>query len=172
MYRRILFTFGLAVLLATAVAVPAESVAVCPELDFTNGAGGVRNQVSAGLNGQQVVSSSGVLGTGDPDGTGTVLLTLQTVGSKFADVAFQIDTTNIAVPLEGAHIHKAPPGRTWVAAVTLFGYSTDADLSGVVTISKCLAHEIFHGPQDFYVDVHNQEYPDQGALRGQLGSAL
>jgi hypothetical protein len=178
MYRRMFHGLGLvssaailsAVLSATVIAVPAES-AECPELELLAPDSGVRRQVAANMNGQQVVSSSGELGVGDPDGTGTVLLTLQDVSTKIAEVAFQLDTTNIAVPLEGAHIHKAPTGKTWVAAVTLFGFSGDADLSGVVTMSKCLAHDIFHRPGDFYVDVHNQEYPDQGALRGQLGSA-
>jgi CHRD domain-containing protein len=171
MYHRVFNVLGIALLLTTTIAVPAEG-ATCPELDLSFPNSGGKVQVAANMNGQQVVSSSGAQGVGDPDGTGTVLLTLQSVTSKTADVAYQIDTTNIAVPLEGAHIHKAPPGETWVAAITLFGFSDQADRSGVVTMSKCLAHEIFHGPGDFYVDVHNQEYPDQGAVRGQLAPAF
>jgi hypothetical protein len=170
MYRRVFHSLGLALLLVTTIAVPAES-ATCPELILSPDSG-VKNQVATNMDGQQVVSSSGVKGVGDPDGTGTVLLTLQTVSDKSAQVAFQIATTNVALPLEGAHIHKAPEGQTWVAAVTLFGFTDQSDRSGVVTMSKCLAHGIFHDPGSFYVDVHNQEYPDQGAIRGQLWRAL
>jgi CHRD domain-containing protein len=171
MYRRVFNILGVATLVVTSIAVPAEG-ATCAELELSSPLdASVKNQVVANMDGQQVVSSNGAQGVGDPDGAGTVVLTLQTVSKQSADIAFQIQTNNIALPLEGAHIHKAPPGMTWVAAVTLFGFSDQSDRSGVVTVSKCLAHEIFHGPADFYVDVHNQEYPDQGAVRGQLSSA-
>jgi hypothetical protein len=171
MCHRAFRILGVALLLVTAIAVPAEGAATCPEFSFTDGNGAIR-QVSAYMNGQQVVSSTGAQGVGDPDGTGTLVLTLQSVYNQEASVAYQIDTTNVAVPLEGAHIHKGPAGQTSLnASVLLFGYTDQPDRSGVVTISKCLAHDIFHRPTDFYVDVHNQEYPDQGAIRGQLTNA-
>jgi hypothetical protein len=126
--------------------------------------------VGANMDGQQVVTSSGTSGAGDPDGTGTLVLTFQSQDTKTANVSYTLDTTNVAVPLEGAHIHKAPPGNTGLSVVTLFGFTDQPDRSGTVTMSKCLAHDIFNQPGDFYVDVHNDQYPDQGAIRGQLNS--
>jgi hypothetical protein len=175
MCRRAFRILGLALLLVTAIAVPAEgavtSAVTCPEFSVPDGEGAIR-QVAANMDGQQVVSSTGTQGVGDPDGTGTVVLTLQSVYNQQADVAYQIDTTNVAVPLEGAHIHKGAAGQySMNASVLLFGYTDQPYRSGVITISKCLAHDIFHRPADFYMDVHNQEYPDQGAIRGQLSDA-
>lgn len=167
MNRRVAYIPGFAVLCAIAFAVPARA-ATCPELQLSPDSN--VKQVGAGLDGKQVVTSSGTTGAGDPDGTGTLVLTFLSQDTKNANVSYQIDTTDVAVPLEGAHIHKAAPGKTGLAAVTIFGFTDQPDRSGTVTMSKCLAHDIFNQPADYYVDVHNDEYPDQGAIRGQLAS--
>jgi CHRD domain len=169
MRRRVFHVLGLALLLVTAIAVPAKG-ATCSEYYLS--LSDIKGQVAANMDGRQVVSSSGTLGVGDPDGTGTVVLTLQSVVNQNAEVAYQIGTNNIAIPLEGAHIHHAVAGQTGLNVVTLFGFTDQPDRSGVVMMSKCLAHDIFHNPTDFYVDVHNQVYPDQGAIRGQLSNAV
>lgn len=163
--RRTLSVAALAVLPALGFAAPAAAEVVCPEFDFPDGAGN-RPSVAANLDGSQVVPAPG-----DPDGTGTVIFTLQGWDQKIANVAFQFSSNGVALPLEGAHLHKAPPGETWVSGIQVFGWSDQADRSGVITMSKCTAHDMFRRPADFYVDVHNWEYPDQGAIRGQLGDA-
>jgi hypothetical protein len=153
----------IAMVLAT---VPVQSVpahaASCPELNLRLKTPD-KGTVSANLSGAQVVPAPG-----DPDGTGTVTLTI-TIDNQEASIEYQLDTTNVATPLEGAHIHFAQPGDTGRSVVNLFGFTDQPDRSGVVTgVSKCLGHQILHQPQDYYVDVHNVEYPDQGAVRGQL----
>lgn len=166
--RRALAVAAVALLSTVGLATPAGAEAVCDELSFPDGAKG---SVAASLSGSKVVSSSGEVGVGDPDGSGTLLLTLQSYDKKMATIAYQFGSANVALPLEGAHIHKAPPGEIWLSGKTLFGYTDQPDRSGVIFTSKCFAHDIFQRPGDFYVDVHNYEYPDQGAIRGQLGRA-
>jgi hypothetical protein len=173
MSRQAFRMLGIALLLVPALAVPALAVpaegATCFEFGGKDRPPG-GEQVSANMTGQQVVSSNGTQGVGDPDGTGTVVLTLQSVSSGQATVAYEIHTINIAVPLEGGHIHLGAAGTySMNASVLLFGYTDQPYRSGTITMSKCLAHDIFiQTPTDFYVDVHNYEYPDYGAIRGQL----
>lgn len=146
-------------LVLTAVSVAPAHAGTCPEFELLADS---NNTVSANLSG------SAVVGGGDPDGSGTVVLTID-ISNKNATISYQLDTTNVATPLEGAHIHVGPVGQTGRSVVTLFTFSDQPDRSGVVSgVSKCLAHDILHRPNDYYVDVHNQEFPDQGAVRGQL----
>ena len=169
MIRRACYVLGFTLLLVTTFAIPARA-AVCPELDpsFTDK---VRDQVAATMDGHQVISSSGQPNSGDLNGTGTVLLTFQSQDTKIATVAYQVSTTDVAIPFEGAHIHKALAGDNGLSVKDLFGFTNAPDRSGTVTMSKCLAHDIFNHPADYYIDIHNGEFPDQGAIRGQLTSA-
>jgi hypothetical protein len=170
MRRPAFYVLGLGLLLSTVLAAGPARASTCDE--YFLGRGDLQPpQVAANMTGAQVVSS-GQLGAGDPDGTGTVVLTFQDVVNKMVSVSYQVDTTNVAIPLEGAHIHRAAPGQIGVSAAPLFGFTDQADRSGVIPMSKCMAHDLFHRPADFYVDVHNFEYPDAGAVRGQLSKAL
>jgi hypothetical protein len=45
---------------------------------------------------------------------------------------------------------------------------TDGGSEGCVAISPALAHQLIGAPADYYVNVHNADYPG-GAVRGQLG---
>lgn len=161
--RKTSILFGLILLMGTLVPTPAGA-ATCPEFDLINGDSKSKGTLSAPLSGNQVV------GGGDPDGTGSVTLTI-IIDSKYDNsIEYQIDTNDVAIPLEGAHIHKAPVGDTGKIVVTLFSTVWDQpNRSGVVDgVSKCLAHQLLHQSDDFYVDVHNGEYPDNGAVRGQI----
>lgn len=164
--RRALSMAGLALLPVLTLAPPASAAVTCPE--FVPPADGEpKRQVAANLTGSQVVPPPG-----DPDGSGTVLIGLETVSKDTAKLTFQLSVNGISLPLTGAHVHKGAVGATGVAGLTLFTYSDQSDVSGTgVTMSKCSAHDIFQRPQDYYVDVHNYDYPDQGALRGQLQEA-
>lgn len=167
--RTALLAIALALPTAVIASAPAQAAPVCDEFAFPNNPG-ERGQVAATLSGAEVVGPSNKLGAGDPDGNGTVVLLLLFYDTnKLAHVSYQFDTNDIALPLEGAHIHKGKAGSTNnLIATSLFGFSDQADRSGEITMSKCLAHEIFHRPSDYYIDVHNTEYVDDGALRGQL----
>jgi hypothetical protein len=103
---------------------------------------------------------------GDPDGAGTARITLN---PGQGEVCFEIATTGIATPTRG-HIHAAPAGRNGPIVVDFFnGNTTPGPLSGCATgIDRALITDILRNPRDYYVNVHNADYPG-GALRGQLG---
>ena len=103
---------------------------------------------------------------GDPDGAGTARITLN---PGQGEVCFEIATTGIATPTRG-HIHAAPAGRNGPIVVDFFnGNTTPGVLSGCATgVDRALITDILRNPQDYYVNVHNADYPG-GALRGQLG---
>jgi hypothetical protein len=99
---------------------------------------------------------------GDPDGTGTASVTVNPGQGR---ICYEITVRNIA-PATMAHIHEAPVG---VAGPVVKGLTppTDGSSSGCVDVTRQLALEILKDPADYYVNVHNAEYPG-GAVRGQL----
>ena len=84
-------------------------------------------------------------------------------------LCYELSVSGIAPPATGAHIHEAPPGEAGDVVVTLQPPTTDGFSSGCVEVGRALAKDILKNPSDYYVNVHNAEYP-AGALRGQLGS--
>lgn len=103
-----------------------------------------------------------VPGPGDPDGTGTATIT---VNPGKMQICYKIVVSKIA-PATAAHIHEAPPTAAGPVVVTL-GAPTSGTRSGCVTATRALVLEILKRPADYYVNVHNAEYP-AGAVRGQL----
>jgi len=102
---------------------------------------------------------------GDPDGTGTALLT---VNAGQREVCWQLEVQNIALPATAAHIHKALAGDPGAIVVHL----SAPDPSGTATgcrsgLDRELLADILEHPDDYYVNVHNATYPP-GAVRGQL----
>ena len=100
-------------------------------------------------------------GPGDPDGSGIAFITLNQGQSM---VCYELTVENI-VPATAAHIHRAAAGSPGPVVVPLSppvsGFS-----SGCV-VDPELIKEIRQTPSEFYVNVHNADYP-AGALRGQL----
>jgi CHRD domain len=103
-----------------------------------------------------------VPGPGDPDGSGTANLR---VNPGQECISYDIAVEGIA-PAEAAHIHEAPADEAGPVVVGL-APPTDGSSSGTVDVSREQAKEIVQDPDDYYVNVHNAEYP-AGALRGQL----
>ena len=113
-------------------------------------------------------------GPGDPDGSGTAALTLNPGTGK---VCYEILVEGIGEPVEpgpgvgSAHIHAGPAGVagpvvvdlkvTWVS--TNGGFAS----SGCVDADRNLILDILQNPEQYYVNVHNAEFPG-GAVRGQL----
>jgi hypothetical protein len=102
-----------------------------------------------------------VPGPGDPDGSGTAELTLNQ-GQR--EVCFQISVQDIGAPI-AAHIHEAPTGVAGPIVVDFF--QGNPRPSGCVTVDRALIKDIRQNPDEYYVNVHNEEFPD-GAVRGQL----
>jgi hypothetical protein len=107
---------------------------------------------------------------GDPDGTGTAAVELD---RRAGTVCFSITTSNVALPLNAAHIHEAPAGTAGPVVVPLFTTPSESEtVTGCVTgVDSKLIKDIEKHPEEYYVNVHNSEYPD-GAVRGQLGDSV
>ncbi|MDQ3642473.1 MAG: CHRD domain-containing protein [Actinomycetota bacterium] len=99
---------------------------------------------------------------GDLDGTGfAVVAAIPEVGL----VCYGVVVFGIA-PANAAHIHEAPRGVAGPVVVPLQA-PTSGDSAGCVS-NQAEAEDIAENPSDYYVNVHNAEFPG-GALRGQLG---
>jgi len=100
-------------------------------------------------------------GPGDPDGSGSAVVALNQ-GQEM--VCFEITVADIATPT-ASHIHKAPAG---VPGGVVVNFNIAANgLSGCVRADAALMKDIRQHPSEYYVNVHNADYPP-GAVRGQL----
>jgi hypothetical protein len=104
-----------------------------------------------------------VPGPGDTDGAGTVKIELN---QGKGQVCFEITVSNIAAATV-AHIHEAPAGQAGPPVVTLSPPPTGGSSKNCVTADQDLMKRIRQNPENFYVNVHNADFPD-GAVRGQL----
>lgn len=103
---------------------------------------------------------------GDPDGNG-----LHVVRINGNVVQWQVGVGNIAPPTVG-HIHRGAAG---VPGPIVIGFSPltfiNGVASGAVTVTdQALLDEIRGNPGNFYVNIHNAEFP-AGAVRAQLALA-
>jgi len=115
--------------------------------------------------------SSEVPGPGDPDGTGAATVSIALDAGTLpatAEVCFDLAYSGIANPT-AAHIHDAPTGSAGPVVVD-FGAPTPNSFSGCVdNVANALAADILANPAEYYVNVHNADYP-AGAIRGQLAA--
>jgi hypothetical protein len=118
------------------------------------------------LNGGNEISPAGAANAGDPNGFGTAHVMFAGSGQ----LCFGISVQGIATPTV-AHIHEAEAGTNGPIVVLLTpapaagnpGSSSNC-LSG---ISGALLNRIRNTPGNFYINVHNGQFP-AGAMRGQL----
>ena len=104
-----------------------------------------------------------VPGPGDTDGSGSADIRLNQGQNQ---VCFELSVSNIAVAT-AAHIHEAAEGVAGPVVVTLTTPAANGKSKGCVDASAELIKRIRQTPENFYVNVHNAEFPD-GAVRGQL----
>jgi len=106
-----------------------------------------------------------VPGPGDPDGSGTALVTLNP-GQR--EVCFRIEVANITLPAIGAHIHAGPAGVAGPVVVPFVAPGADGTSSGCTSnVDRNLILAILRNPAAYYVNVHTTDFPG-GAVRGQL----
>lgn len=104
------------------------------------------------------------VGLGDPDGSGTAELLIDARRGRFC---YMLTVEGIE-PARLAHIHKSPVGQAGGPIVVHLEAPTDGDSEGCQAIEPALARSLLDNPADYYVNVHNPEFP-AGAVRGQLG---
>lgn len=115
------------------------------------------------LLGAEEVTAAGVPNQGDPDGSGTFT---GRVKAARGTLCYTIDVTGIA-PATAAHIHIGPAGGVGPVVIALEA-PTDGSSSACATAPQELLRDIQRNPDEYYVNIHNAEFP-AGALRGQLG---
>jgi len=112
----------------------------------------------------QLTGTAEVPGPGDPDGSGIVTLRLNQ-GQR--TICYRLTVTGIA-PATAAHIHAGAAGVAGPVVVPL-----NAPASGTAevcaTVDPALIKAIRKDPGNYYVNVHNVDFP-AGAVRGQLGN--
>lgn len=102
---------------------------------------------------------------GDPDGTGTALITIN-VG--LAEVCWHTAVSNIALPATASHIHHAAEGIRGAIVIALTAPDETGEAVGCRSdVDPALLRDILQHPEEYYVNVHTTEFPS-GAIRSQL----
>jgi len=101
-------------------------------------------------------------GPGDTDGAGTANVIVNPGKSQ---VCYTLAVSNIATATM-AHIHQAAVGVAGPVVVSLTPPASGSS-KGCATVTRELALAILKSPADYYVNVHNEPFPN-GAVRGQL----
>ncbi len=117
--------------------------------------------LSTKLNGEKEVP-----GPGDPDATGRAHIDPK---PKKGQVCFEITYQGMKKPNLG-HIHEGDKETAGPPVVTLFEGNENSPIEGCVDAEKALLKQIKENPNQFYVNLHNGEYPN-GAIRGNLKKA-
>ena len=100
---------------------------------------------------------------GDPDGSGTAKVTLNPGQGQ---ICYELAVKGIGTA-NAAHIHAGAAGQAGGVKVPLEAPSAEGSSKGCADVDQALVKQIMDKPSDYYVNVHNAEYPN-GALRGQL----
>jgi hypothetical protein len=102
---------------------------------------------------------------GDPDGSGTALITLNEGQSE---VCWDLAVSNLTLPATASHIHAAPPGVRGAIVVFLSApNATGAAVGCTSGVDRDLIRDILQNPESYYVNVHTTDFAP-GAIRGQL----
>ncbi len=105
-----------------------------------------------------------VPGPGEKGGNGKATIEVKKSKRK---VCFEITFKNIAEPNSG-NLHKGVKGEKGPRKIDFFTKPTASPAEGCVKkVKKKLLNKVQNHPENFYVQLHNTQFPD-GAIRGQL----
>jgi hypothetical protein len=100
---------------------------------------------------------------GDPDGFGYAQVTVDPIGGH---ICYDISVAGINVAT-ASHIHNAGLGAAGPVVVPFDAPGWEGFAGGCVDVDPVLAWDIVLNPWNYYVNVHNADYP-AGVVRGQL----
>ena len=128
---------------------------------FVPAAGEGVRKLEAALDGGEEVPDKG-----DPNASGLALVTVKQAKKK---ACFNISFDKLDTPPTAGHIHKGKIGVAGDIVVPLFENPAGvvSPVKGCAKAGKKLLGKIKNNPANFYVNLHNSEYP-AGAIRGQL----
>ena len=102
---------------------------------------------------------------GDPDGTGTALITIN-VGKS--EICWHTTVADVALPATASHIHHAAAGIRGDIVIALTPPDATGEAVGCrADVARALLQDILEHPEAYYVNVHTTEFP-AGAVRSQL----
>ena len=100
---------------------------------------------------------------GDKNGSGTAHVALITSEDR---LCYSLEASDIE-PATKAHIHEGTAEEAGPTVVKLDPPPEDRSSSGCTDVDGALLRDLLQKPQNYYIDVHNEEFP-RGAIRGQL----
>jgi hypothetical protein len=154
--RRVISLVTLAGALVAMMALPGTAVAQSSVLEDFNLDSPPVTVLQTELTGEEEVP-----GPGDPDGSGSATIILIRPNT----ICYTLTAENIA-PATAAHIHEGERGVAGDVVVPLNPPTYGAS-GGCTQADPELVSDIQENPENYYVNVHNAEYPN-GAIRGQL----
>ena len=110
------------------------------------------------------LSGGNEIPAGDADGFGYARVT---IFPETSELCYSLSVARIGTPT-AAHIHEGTAGVAGRVVVPLAAPIPDGLVRGCVSVDRTLLNAIMAAPSNYYVNVHNAEFPD-GAARGQLG---
>jgi len=152
--------------IAGAIAATAVTAAVIPMGMAV--AGDTKSMLEADLKGRAEVAAGATNNriVGDPNGRGEA--SVSGVAGAPSTLCYELTVDKIAMA-SGAHIHEAAVGTNGDIVVFL-APPADGTADGCLTqLDSRIVSDILADPEDYYVNVHNAEYPG-GAIRGQLSA--
>ncbi len=117
-----------------------------------------------------LVGTNEVPKAGDPKGTGKATLQLSRPANGPGEVCFDIEVAGIKLPAAAAHIHAGAAGVAGPVIVPFVGPDASGKAVGCTeNVDRTLIASILTNPANYYVNVHNSDFPG-GAMRGQLSA--
>lgn len=113
-----------------------------------------------------------VPGPGDPKGMGTAVVTVSNTASGPGVICVEFAVSGMILPATAAHIHMGGVGTAGPDLVPLAAPDANGKTKNCTTgVDPAIIAAILAQPSNYYVNVHNADYPN-GAIRGQLMAAM